>query len=127
MLTYLFIITIAYEFIGIIRNIYKYRTRHLSDDEKKILEKNRISPETRENAFVFSIFCCIGITLMSLVGIMFGGAFAIVMGVAFAFFSAVGAAAYTISYSKGINIAMVFVIYNYIMMILFVRSVCNAV
>lgn len=127
MLTYLLIITIAYEFIGIIRNIYKYRTRHLSDDEKKILEKNQISPETRENAFVFSIFCCIGITLMSLVGILFGGAFSIVMGVAFAFFSAVGAATYTITYSKGINIAMVFAIYNYIMMILFVWSVCKAV
>lgn len=127
MLTYLFIITIAYEFIGIIRNIYKYRTRHLSEDEKRILEKNQISPETRENAFVFSIFCCIGITLMALVGLLLGGAFSIVIGVAFAFFSAVGAATYIISYSKGIHIAMLFAIYNYIMMMLFVWSVCKAV
>lgn len=127
MLTYLFIITIAYEFIGIVRNIYKYRTRHLSKDEKQLLEKNQISPETRENAFVFSIFCCIGITLMSIVGLMLGGAFATVMGVTFAFFSAVGAAAYTISYAKGINIAMLFAIYNYVMMILFVWSICKAV
>lgn len=127
MLTYLFIITIAYEFIGIIRNIYKYRTRHLSDDEKRLLEKNQISPEMRENAFVLSIFCCIGITLMAIVGLMFGGAFATVMAVAFAFFSAVGAATSTISYSKGINVAMIFAIYNYIMMILFVWSVCKAV
>lgn len=127
MLTYLFIITIAYEFIGLIRNIYKYRTKHLSKDEKQLEEKNQISPETRESGFVFSIFCCIGITLMAIVGLLFGGAFATVMAVTFAFFSAVGAAAYTICYAKGINIAMFFAIYNYIMMMLFVWCVGKAV
>ena len=62
MLTYLFIITIAYEFICLIRNIYKYRKRNLTDKEKEILERHNISPETREASFIFSIFCCIGVS-----------------------------------------------------------------
>lgn len=45
MLTYLFVITIAYELFGLIRSIYKYRRRHLTDKEKEILERNQISPE----------------------------------------------------------------------------------
>ena len=127
MLTYLFIITIAYEFICLIRNIYKYRKRNLSDKEKEILERHNISPETREASFIFSIFCCIGVTLMSIIGLVFGGAFAIVMGVAFIVFSAAAAAISTISYAQGYNISLIFAIYNYIMMILFVWSVCKAV
>ena len=127
MLTYLFIITIAYEFICLIRNIYKYRRRNLSDKEKEILERHNISPETREASFIFSIFCCIGVTLMSIIGLVFGGAFAIVMGVAFIVFSAAAAAISTISYAQGYNISLIFAIYNYIMMMLFVWSVCKAV
>ena len=127
MLTYLFIITIAYEFICLIRNIYKYRKRNLSDKEKEILERHNISPETREASFIFSIFCCIGVTLMSIIGLVFGGAFAIVMGVAFIVFSAAAAAISTISYAQGFNISLIFAIYNYIMMMLFVWSVCKAV
>ena len=127
MLTYLFIITIAYEFICLIRNIYKYRKRNLSDKEKEILERHNISPETREASFIFSIFCCIGVTLMSIIGLVFGGAFAIVMGVAFIVFSAAAAAISTISYAQGYNISLIFAIYNYIMMMLFVWSVCKAV
>lgn len=127
MLTYLFIVTIVYELIGIIRNIYKYREGHLTDNEKELLKRNNISPETREACFVISIFSCVGITLMSLIGLLFGGALAIIIGVVFAVFSAVGAGAYTISYSKGFNVAIIFAIYNYIMMMLFVWSVCKAV
>ena len=127
MLTYLFIITIAYEFICLIRNIYKYRKRNLSDKEKEILERHNISPETREASFIFSIFCCIGVTLMSIIGLVFGGAFAIVMGVAFIVFSAAAAAISTISYAQGYNISLIFASYNYIMMMLFVWSVCKAV
>ena len=127
MLTYLFIITIAYEFICLIRNIYKYRKRNLTDKEKEILERHNISPETREASFIFSIFCCIGVTLMSIIGLVFGGAFAIVMGVAFIVFSAAAAAISTISYAQGYNISLIFAIYNYIMMMLFVWSVCKAV
>lgn len=127
MLTYLFIITIAYEFICLIRNIYKYRKRNLTDKEKEILERHNISPETREASFIFSIFCCIGVTLMSIIGLVFGGAFAIVMGVAFIVFSAAAAAISTISYAQGFNISLIFAIYNYIMMMLFVWSVCKAV
>ena len=127
MLTYLFIITIAYEFICLIRNIYKYRKRNLSDKEKEILERHNISPETREASFIFSIFCCIGVTLMSIIGLVFGGAFAVVMGVAFIVFSAAAAAISTISYAQGYNISLIFAIYNYIMMMLFVWSVCKAV
>ena len=67
------------------------------------------------------------ISLMAVVGILFGGAFAIVMGISFVLFAAFGACIYTISYAKGFNIAMFFAIYNYIMMILFVWSVCKAV
>ena len=135
MLTYLFIITIAYEFICLIRNIYKYRKRNLTDKEKEILERHNISPETREASFIFSIFCCIGVTLMSIIGLVFGGAiglvfggaFAVVMGVAFIVFSAAAAAISTISYAQGYNISLIFAIYNYIMMMLFVWSVCKAV
>lgn len=127
MLTYLFIITIAYEFICLIRNIYKYRKRNLTDKEKEILERHNISPETREASFIFSIFCCIGVTLMSIIGLVFGGAFSIVMGVAFIVFSAAAAAISTISYAQGYNISLIFAIYNYIMMMLFVWSVCKAV
>lgn len=127
MLTYLFIITIAYEFIGLIRNVYLYRKRHLTSKEKEIIEKEQISPETKETAFELSIFSCIVITLMSVIGIVFGGAFAIVMGVTFIVFCAVSASCYTISYSKGYNISLIFAIYNYIMMMLFVWSVCKEV
>lgn len=67
------------------------------------------------------------ITLMSIIGLMFGGVYAIVIGIAFAVFSAVGAAAYTISYAQGLNISLIFAIYNYIMMMLFVWSICKAV
>jgi hypothetical protein len=127
MLTYLFIITIVYEFICLIRNSYKYRKRNLTEKEKEILERNRISPETRETSFIFSIFCCIGVTLMSLVGLLFGGAFAVVIGIAFILFSAAAAAISTISYAQGFNISLIFAIYNYIMMMLFVWSVCKAI
>lgn len=126
MLTYLFIVTVVYELIGLIRNIYKYRNKHLTEEEKAILERNQISPATRELAFDFSIFCCIGITLMSIIGIIFGGALAIVIAVSFAGFSAIAASSYSISYYKGFNIAIIFAIYNYIMMILFVLSICRA-
>ena len=127
MLTYLFLITIAYELIGLIRNIYKYRRRQLTNKEKEILERNQISPDTRETCFVFSIFGSIMITLMALIGVLFGGAFAVVMGILLVVFSAVGAGTYTITYAKGFNSAMFFAIYNYIMMMLFVWSVCKAV
>ena len=127
MLTYLFIVTVVYELIGLVRNIYKYRNKHLTEDEKAILERNQISPANRELAFEFSIFCCIGITLMSIIGIIFGGAFAIVIAVSFVGFSAIAASTYSISYSKGFNVAIIFAIYNYIMMMLFVWSVCKAV
>lgn len=127
MLTYLFIITIAYEFIVLIRNVYLYRKIHLTSKEKEIMEKEQISPETKETAFELSIFSCIVITLMSVIGIVFSGAFAIVIGVTFIVFCAVGASCYTISYGKGFDMAMIFAIYNYIMMMLFVWSVYEAV
>ncbi len=127
MLTYLFLITIAYEFFGLIRSIYKYRTRHLTDKEKEILERNQISPATRETTFALTIVIDIMISLMALVGILFSGAIPVVFGIAFAIFAAFGACAYTISYAKGFNSSMFFAIYNYIMMMLFVWSVCKAV
>jgi hypothetical protein len=115
MLTYLFLITIVYEFFGLIRSIYKYRTRHLTDKEKG------------ETTFALTIVIEIMMSMMALVGILFSGAIPVVFGIAFAIFAAFGACAYTFYYAKGINIALFFAIYNYIMMMLFVWSVCKAI
>ena len=120
MLECLFIITIAYEVVQTAFSMYKIRTGKWAEAEINI---------TPDEAKRKASGCLGGAISMLLVAgaifaIFIGGTFAIKACAVYGILCALGVAAYLYSYACGRNLSLVYAIYNFVMMILFIREAC---
>lgn len=120
MLKCLFIITIVYEVVQTAFSMYKIRAGKWTEAETNIVPDE----ETRKASG------CLGgaISMLLVAGAIFaifiGGPFAIKAGAVYGILCALGVATYLYSYACGRNLSLVYAIYNFIMMVLFIREAC---
>lgn len=125
MLIYLFIITIVYETARIVRNIARYRSMKRANEEKEPDDPARVSPENFDVAFGIALGIRTAIALLAAFGLFIGGPAGIVVAAMMVLASAVETFASVIAYAKGTRVAMVLVVYDFTMMLLFTWCVCN--
>lgn len=126
MLIYLFIITIVYEAARIVRNIARYRSMKLANEEKAPEDPARVSPENFDLAFGIALGIRTAIALLATSGLFIGEPASIVVAAMMVLASAVETLASVIAYAKGTRVAMALAVYDFTMMLLFTWCVAKA-
>lgn len=119
MLSYLFIITIIYELFDVIRMLYKIRTNSWAPSE---LEMVPDLSHRLVNLAVASILS-MGFVAGAFAGIFAGGTLALWLAAVYAVCAALGTALYGFMFAAGRNLNLFHSIYNFVMMILFIRCI----
>ena len=126
MLIYLFIITIVYEIARTVGNIVRYRSLKRANEEKEPDDPTRVSPKNFDVAFGIALGIRIGVALLATFGLFLGGPGSIVIAAMMVLASALGTLASVIAYAKGTYAAMVLIVYDFTMMMLFTWCVAKA-